>query len=117
MHAAMSRASELSHRQAAYEVMRTAQESIETSDQPSQPGQPPHTRGLGGKTLRAIRYDATKDEAIVGPLASAVGEVGAAHEFGEVFRGFDYPERPFMGPALQKNIDTFAQAWNGSFGD
>lgn len=117
MHEAMSRASELSHRQAAFQVMRTAQESIDTSSQPSQPGEPPHTRGRGSKSLRTIRYDATKDDAMVGPLASAVGEVGAAHEFGEVFRGFEYSERPFMGPALQQNIDTFAQAWNGSFGD
>lgn len=117
MREALANASERSQRQTAYQIMQDAQESIKTSDQPSLPGQPPHTRGRSGKTLRAIQYDATKDDAMIGPLASAVGDIGAAHEFGETFRGTDYDERPFMGPALQRNIDAFAQAWNGSFGD
>lgn len=116
--AAVDRASERNHRQTAFDIMRTAQASIDTSDEPSPPGQPPHTRGRGRKNLRsAVRYDATKTDAVVGPMQSVVGEIGAVHEFGETFRGTDYDERAFMGPALDEHIDRFALMWAGSIGE
>ncbi len=96
--------------------MRTAQESIDDTDSPSEAGTPPNTRGLGNKQLRAIRYDVDADGAIIGPLHSAVGEVGAVHEFGETYHGTDYPERPFMGPALEQNENRLAAMWAGSVG-
>ena len=102
---------------AAASLRKTAVASIERSDEPSDPGEPPHTRR--GQLPRAIRFDVdrTKQEAVIGPRASVVGEAGAAHEFGEEFRGTDYDERPYMGPALDVSLDRFASDWAGSIGD
>jgi hypothetical protein len=36
---------------------------------------------------------------------------------GGEFRGHEYPERPYMAPALEKNLDRFAGDWAGSIGD
>jgi hypothetical protein len=36
---------------------------------------------------------------------------------GGEFRGHEYPERPFMAPALEKNLDRFAGDWAGSIED
>lgn len=105
-------------RHAAARISKDAKASIETSDEPSDVGMPPHTRGRGGHNLRgAIRFDATPSDAVIGPMASYVAESGAAHEFGGTFRGQVFPERPFMEPALRANVDRFAQAWAGSIGE
>lgn len=99
---------------AAFRIMRDAQASVERSAEPSAPGEPPHTRR--GQLKRAIRYAATKDGAVIGPLESMVGVAAEAHEFGGGFRGQDYPSRPFMGPALERDLDNFAGDFTGSIG-
>lgn len=110
---------------AAAAIRKDAVESIVQADGPSAPGSPPHTHTQkttkSGKTRkgnlqRAIAYDADKDSAVIGPRFSVVEEAGAAHELGESFHGQDYDERPFMGPALDKNLDRFASSWQGSIG-
>ena len=101
--------------QAAFGVMQTARESIKRAEGPSEEGQPPHTH-RGVFLRRAIRYAADRDGATIGPIASIVGEVGSAHEFGGRYRDTWFPERPFMGPALDKNLDRFANSWGGSIG-
>lgn len=101
---------------AAARISKDAKASIEQAAGPSPAGSPPHTHK--GKFLsRAIRYDANKVSAVIGPRESIVGEVGAAHEFGDEHHGQDFPERPFMGPALDKNLDRFASDWAGSIGE
>lgn len=80
----------------------------------SPPGTPPYTRR--GQLKRAIKYAANKDGAVIGPEFSKVGVSAEAHEFGKQYKGADYPDRPFMGPALQRNINRFAQSWAGSIG-
>lgn len=103
---------------AAARISKDVKASIEKDDDPSEPGEPPHTRGRGGHNLRgAIRFDATKEDAVIGPLASYVGQAGAAHEFGGEFRGQTFPARPFMEPALLANLDRFANEWEGSIGE
>jgi phage gpG-like protein len=97
---------------AAYRIFRDSQASIERSTTASSPGQPPHTRR--GQLKRAIRYSADKDGAVIGPLASMVGTSGEAHEFGGDHRGASFPERPFMGPALGRELDKFAGEFTGS---
>jgi len=71
-----------------------------------------------GQLPRAIVYDNDKesDTAVIGPRESVVGTSGEAHEFGGDYKGQDFPERPFMGPALDKNIDRFASSFAGSIG-
>lgn len=100
---------------AAARIMKDAKSSIVTSEAASEEGKPPHTRARAGHNLRsAIRFDATKEDAVIGPMASIVGESGRAHELGEDFHGQSFPERPFMWPALLNNVDRFAQEWAGS---
>lgn len=101
---------------AAATISRHAKDSILRSHVPSAPGNPPHTRGKPGKNLKsAVQFFASEDEAIVGPVASQVDDLGALHEFGKS-RGYTiYPARPFMGPALESNVDRFLEEWEHSF--
>jgi hypothetical protein len=102
---------------AAAAIRRDTVESIVVAEGPSPVGTPPHTRRRQLK--RAIRFDQDRQaqEAVIGPLASLVGEAGRAHELGGEFRGQEFPERPFMAPALEKNLDRFAGDWAGSIGE
>lgn len=108
---------------AAATIRKDVLESIVPSDEPSAPGEPPHTRNRGltkkgtqkvGILEKAITFDATKEDAVVGPRASVVGPAGALHEFGGSRGGADFPERPYMLPALLRNLDRFHQDWQGS---
>jgi len=108
---------------AAAGIRKTAIASIQPGDGPSTPGTPPHTHTQkvtkSGKTRagvlpKSITFKADKEGAVIGPRESIVGEAGAAHEFGEEFRGDDYPERPFMGPALEANLARFASSWQAA---
>lgn len=111
---------------AAASIRKDAIASIIPSDQPSKPGAPPHTRRrvtkkgkqLKGQLQRAITYDQDRanKNAVIGPRASVVGESGAAHEFGQSYKGDSFPERSFMGPALEANLTRFASDWAGSIG-
>jgi hypothetical protein len=107
-------------------IRKDAIESIVPGDGPSEPGTPPHTQTGGvtrkgklrrGNLPRSIRFavDSMKQEAVVGPMHSIMGEAGAAHEHGEEFLGDDYPERPFMRPAGDKNFDRFGDSFANSF--
>lgn len=111
---------------AAAAIRKDAVGSIKQAEGPSAPGTPPHTHTGGvtkkgkvrkGNLQRAIAFDANKESAVIGPRESVVGLAGRAHELGEEFRGDDYPERPFMGPALEQNLDRFAGEWAGSIGE
>ncbi len=113
---------------AASSIRKSAIESIKPEEGPSAPGTPPHThtqrvtkRGkvAKGHLPRAIVYDVDKarQEAVIGPRASVGGECGAAPELGEEFHGDDYPERPFMGPALEANAPRLADEYAGSIGE
>lgn len=113
---------------AAASIRKAAIASIEPSDEPSPPGTPPHTRRrvsrksgkvLSGYLQRAIAfdYDARTMVAVIGPRASIVGESGKAHEFGGEYKGGTFPQRAFMGPAMDKNLDRFASDWAGSVGE
>lgn len=113
---------------AAATIRNDAIGSIVQAEGPSRPGTPPHTHTGGltkkgkirrGQLQRAITFDYSKSErtAVIGPRATVVGTSGAAHEFGGVFKGQDYPVRAFMGPALERNLDRFAEDWRGSIGE
>lgn len=78
----------------------------------SPPGKPPYTQR--GQLRRAIVYQADKEGAIIGPRYSVVGIGAEAHEHGGRHRGGDFPQRPFMFPALERNESRFADLWRGS---
>jgi hypothetical protein len=113
---AVDKAAFRNFRHAAASISKDAKASLATAEGPSAAGSPPHTH-KGAFLRRAIRYAADGDGALIGPMASVVGQAGAAHEFGEDFRGTDYDERPFMGPALERAIPRFAGDWAGSVGE
>ena len=66
----------------------------------------------------SLRYDVDKsrDEAVMGFLHSKLGTIGETHEKGLVEDGRDYPERPTIGPTLERNVDRFAADWRASIG-
>lgn len=81
----------------------------------SRPGTPPHTQR--GQLPNAIVFDVAPKSVVIGPRRSVVGESAGAHEFGGEFKGADYPDRPFMGPALERAAPRFAGSFAGSIGD
>jgi hypothetical protein len=88
----------------------------------SAPGQPPHTRGIPGKNIRAaIGYEWTsekKEGVYIGPRGSFVGDVMAVHEFGGRRQGktrsATYPARPVMGPALIRTLPQIPSKFRSS---
>lgn len=102
-------------RMTAARVRKSARASIikRPPGEPSPPGTPPHTH-RGQFMRRAIFYRADRDVGVVGPVASIVGDVGNVHEFGGTRGDNQYDERPFMFPALEKQIAGFASAWSGA---
>jgi hypothetical protein len=113
---ALERAAFRNFGHAAARLSKDAKESLVTAPGPSEAGTPPHTH-KGAFLRRAVRYDATKEDAVIGPMGSIVGESGRAHELGEDFHGQLFDERSFMEPALEKNLDRFAADWAGSIGE
>lgn len=85
-------------------------------DQPSPPGTPPHTRkGLLPKSiLYALLEERGSPVAIVGPSFNLAGLSGKKHEFGGRFGGDEFPERPFMKPALDVIANRLPSFFSGS---
>ena len=101
---------------AAASIRKDAAASIEKADGPSALGSPPHTH----KRVflrRALRFSVSKTDAVIGPVASVVGDVGQVHEFGGRRGDQQFPARPFMYPALERQSDRFAGQWSGSIGE
>ena len=101
-------------------VMRSARDSIERAEGPSEAGTPPHTRR--GQLPRAIAFhvDKQKMSAVIGPRESFVSVSAHVHEFGgdrpDTERVEDYTERAFMHPALERVVTAFAGSFRGSIG-
>lgn len=111
---AMHRATIRSLGHAAALVRKIAQHSIryrKDRRQASPEGQPPYTHTK--RLPRAILYSVEQQEqrAVIGPDATKIGTVGAAHEHGGPFRGEHFDRRPFMGPALEKATPRLPEFW------
>lgn len=100
---------------AAASISKAVKASIIRQRGPSLPGQPPATRK--GLLRRAVRFFADKQGAVIGPMKTIAGTVGAAHEFGGAYKGEDFDQRPFMYPALEQAAPRFAGSWRGSIGE
>ena len=103
---------------AAASIRKFAIKSIKRGKGPSTPGQPPHTRGQR-RLPRAIFFATERDKlsTIIGPVHSRMGIAGEAHEFGKTYLGTQFPERPFMGPALEANLPRMPSYWLHSVGE
>lgn len=110
---AVSRGAVRMLRKASFFVFKTARDSIEISPDASPAGTPPHSRS--GQLQRALAYDVDPktETAVIGPRFSFVGVSAVPEEFGGEYKGAMYPERSFMGPALQGNINLLAEGFTG----
>lgn len=100
---------------AAARIRKDAQALLIKAEGPSAPGAPPHTHAR--QFLKnAITFDNDKqaNDAVIGPRFSRVGTSAKAHEMGGEYKGAEFPERKFMLPALEQNLDRFAGDWAGS---
>jgi hypothetical protein len=101
---------------AAASLRKEAIASIKKDRGPSPAGEPVHTRQ--GLAKRALLYavDKEAEEAVVGFSAAVVDEAMAAHELGEPHKGTDFPKRPTIGPALERNASRLAETFEGTIG-
>lgn len=101
---------------AAAGISKDAKRSIKTRAGSSPAGSPPYTKR--GLFRRAIRYEVNRQtqSAVIGFIASQVGGSAKAHEFGGRYKGEDYPARPTMAPALERNMHRLAGQFVGRIG-
>ena len=96
-------------------IRKDAAKSIRRRKDPdiaSPPGTPVFTHV--GFAKQALWWDVTDESAIMGFRHSLFGTKGETHEFGKTEEGRDYPERPTVGPALERNIERFQKDWRSS---
>ena len=101
---------EVLKRMGAY-VRTVARRKVHTSDRPSTPGTPPHSRT--GALKRGILFGVEKrrQSVIVGPSEKFVGTSMVAHEFGGGYKLERYPKRPLMGPSLKESAPHLGKMW------
>jgi len=104
-------------RRAGAYVRRAARHKVRTSEHPSPPGSPPHSRA--GLLKRSILFglDKPAQSVVIGPAESLIGRSMAAHEFGGRYRRERYPARPLMGPTLQSTATKLASFWRDAVQD
>lgn len=92
-------------------VRMVARRKVKSSDRPSTPGSPPHSKT--GALKRGVLFGLEKREkrVVVGPGFKFVGTSASAHEFGGRYKKERYPKRPLMGPALRESIPHLAKMW------
>ena len=92
-------------------VRRAAQHKVRTSEKPSLPGTPPHSKT--GALKRGILFGVEKrrQSVLIGPGFRFVGESMSAHEFGGKYRRERYPKRPLMGPTLKESAPRLSRLW------
>ena len=95
-------------------IRRAAQSKVRQSRNPSQPGEPPHTRR--GALKRGILFgvDRRTNSIVVGPSVRFVGTSRQAHEFGGGYKRERYPKRPRMGPSLRESAPHLAKMWENA---
>lgn len=84
---------------------------------PSPVGTPVHSHRNKGFVRRGIRFDATKEDAVIGFAHTVYGDVMEVHEKGGERFGQHFDPRPVMAPALEQAAPRFAESWRGSIGE
>jgi hypothetical protein len=109
-------------------IRTTARHSIRTRAGTSPPGRPPYSHAGLLKRFIFFGYDAGRKTVVVGPmrLNQKVGNAPEALEYGGVSeavvglrhsrkrRRVRIKARPYMGPALQKELPKFPSLWANS---
>lgn len=104
-------------RHAAFSIRKKIRALIKKSPDASEPGEPVSTRGKRGNVKNSIFAAVEKDNAVIGPRYSFVGDAMEAHEFGGRRKENTYEARPTSGPGLLANTDRFAESFRGSIGE
>jgi len=107
-------------------IRTTAKHSIRTKRGSAPPGKPPHSHEGSLRRLIYFGYDRASDSVVVGPVgfkrstAPNVLEFGGKTEVKRRRRGkvvktrAIIQERPYMGPALEKERPNLPKRWAGS---
>ena len=104
-------------------VRTAAQSSMRSRKKASEPGKPPSAHGNPLlKRLLFFSYDPSSKSVVVGPTPFGKGNAPELNEFGGsttiVSHGrtvdAKYPARPFMGPALEREVDQLPSRWSGT---
>lgn len=107
-------------------VRRTARQSIRKSKKPSRPGQPPKSRTGFLKRGILFDYDRRRRSVVVGPtrLSGAKGSnvprvleeggIGSVRRKGARPFRIRVKKRPYMGPALAKELPGLPAMWKNS---
>jgi hypothetical protein len=107
-------------------VRTAARSSLRRRKRPSKPGTPPSVHADGFASLKTIffAFEPGSRSVVVGPVkingARTSPTVPELHEFGGVMAGKmgikKYPARPYMRPALMKELPKFRDAFKGAIG-
>lgn len=101
-------------------VRQSARNSIRKRKAVSKPGQPPSSHAGHLKRLIWFAYDPEKQSVVIGPARFKEGEAPSLLEFGgkatRKRKGgkrvvATYQPRPFMGPALEKELPKLPSHW------
>jgi len=107
-------------------IRTTAKHSVRTKKGSAPPGKPPHSHEGSLRRLIYFGYDRASDSVVVGPVgfkrstAPHVLELGGKTEVKRRRRGkvvetrATIQERPYMGPALEKERPNLPKRWAGS---
>jgi hypothetical protein len=110
-------------------IRTTASQSVRTRKGSAPPGRPPHSHEGSLRRLIYFGYDPTSDSVVVGPegfrrsTAPNVLEFGGKADVRRRQRGkvvqtrVAIEQRPFMGPALEKERPKLPKRWAGSVRD
>ena len=80
----------------------------------SKPGEAPASPTGQLKNSILFAVEEQRGDVIIGPSRAEIAEIGNTHEFGKKIRSRDYPERPFMGPALHAAEPQLSKIWEES---
>jgi hypothetical protein len=106
-------------------VRRTAKSSIRKRKNPSPPGQPPSSHTGLLKKFIFFGYEPQKRSVVIGPVRltqNGRGEAPSLLEYGGIGsvvrhgqkRSAFIRERPFMGPAFEKELPQVSSLWKHS---
>lgn len=111
-------------------IRTTAKSSIRSRKKISKPGNPPSSHTGILKRLIFFGYEPAGRTVVIGPVAHGKGEAPSLLEFGgkvtrtvlyrrggkyrEKRQRMTYRPRPFMGPAMVKELPNLPKRWAGS---
>lgn len=99
---------------ASYSIRKDAKESIKKKRGASPEGEPPHAHKEFFRRALWAAIERNRWESLIGFRYSKIETVGAIHEHGLKEEGRDYPVRPTMLPALERNLGRFHEDWRAS---